>query len=245
MQPVVFTSSVVMALMLQIAPPTWARNMAPCSGPNCPLRSTESYGSSRYLLDRWQSVDASGCRCTTCDPSVPCTPGNCQEQHCHDCGPNCSHCSSRLEPRSRMPEPSIGDRTARWGGQLLCPVTGEKLGSMGPAVPVEVRGTTIYVCCEGCVAAVRRAPEKYTERVIRDLASKPAIPSHGASRDRFAPSARVQRLCPVTGEELGSMGRPIPVNVRGRTIYVCCEPCVNAVRRDPDKYLRKVDAERP
>jgi YHS domain-containing protein len=116
---------------------------------------------------------------------------------------------------------------------------------MGPAVPVEAGGQTIYVCCEGCVAAVRRAPDKYRERVIRDLASKPAIPRNAESRDRFAPSARAQRLCPVTGEELGSMGRPIPVNVRGRTIYVCCEPCVNAVRRDPEKYLRKVDGEQP
>lgn len=53
-----------------------------------------------------------------------------------------------------------------------------------------------------------------------------------------------QKLCPVTGDELGSMGAPIPVTVRGRTIWLCCRGCVTKVQRDPDKYLRKVEAER-
>jgi len=53
-----------------------------------------------------------------------------------------------------------------------------------------------------------------------------------------------QKLCPVTDDELGSMGAPIPVTVRGQTIWVCCRGCVAKVQRDPDKYLRKVEAER-
>ena len=53
-----------------------------------------------------------------------------------------------------------------------------------------------------------------------------------------------QKLCPVTDDELGSMGKPIPVTVRGQTIWVCCRGCVAKVQRDPDKYLRKVEAER-
>lgn len=53
-----------------------------------------------------------------------------------------------------------------------------------------------------------------------------------------------QRTCPVTGEELGSMGPAITVTVKGETIYVCCRGCVGKVQRDPDKYLPKVLAER-
>lgn len=53
-----------------------------------------------------------------------------------------------------------------------------------------------------------------------------------------------QKLCPVTDDELGSMGAPIPVTVRGQTIWVCCRGCVAKLQRDPDKYLRKVAAER-
>jgi len=38
-----------------------------------------------------------------------------------------------------------------------------------------------------------------------------------------------QRICPVTGEPLGSMGKPIKVTVAGRSLFVCCQGCVNAI----------------
>jgi hypothetical protein len=53
-----------------------------------------------------------------------------------------------------------------------------------------------------------------------------------------------QKTCPVTDEELGSMGPPIPVAVGGQTIYVCCEGCKEAVQADPDSYVAKVMRER-
>jgi len=53
-----------------------------------------------------------------------------------------------------------------------------------------------------------------------------------------------QKTCPVTDEPLGSMGPPVPVTVKGRTIYVCCQGCVETVERDPDVYLAKAMRER-
>jgi hypothetical protein len=53
-----------------------------------------------------------------------------------------------------------------------------------------------------------------------------------------------QIICPVTGEPLGTMGTPIPVTVKGQTIYVCCKGCVAKVQANPDLYLQKVQAER-
>ncbi|MBX9627416.1 MAG: hypothetical protein K2X82_26670 [Gemmataceae bacterium] len=53
-----------------------------------------------------------------------------------------------------------------------------------------------------------------------------------------------QRTCPVMGDVLGEMGEPIPVSVKGQTVYVCCKGCVSKVQRDPDKYLAVVAAER-
>jgi YHS domain-containing protein len=53
-----------------------------------------------------------------------------------------------------------------------------------------------------------------------------------------------QKTCPVTGDSLDSMGTPIPVKVKGQTIYVCCKSCVAKVQRNPDKYVAKVMAER-
>ena len=53
-----------------------------------------------------------------------------------------------------------------------------------------------------------------------------------------------QKLCPVTDENLGAMGPPVPVTVKGQTIYVCCAGCVAAVEKDPDVYLAKVAQQR-
>jgi YHS domain-containing protein len=129
-------------------------------------------------------------------------------------------------------------------GQRLCPVTGEELGSMGPPIPVNASGRTIQVCCEACVAAVKRNPAKYFAKVADEIGSASRRPDM-SSQDRLSPppQARVQRLCPVTGEELGSMGPSIPVTVSGRTIQVCCEACVAAVKRNPAKYFAKVEGE--
>jgi hypothetical protein len=49
-----------------------------------------------------------------------------------------------------------------------------------------------------------------------------------------------QKLCPVTGEALGSMGPPVRVTVDGRTVFLCCKSCEPALRNDPAKYLSKL-----
>lgn len=53
-----------------------------------------------------------------------------------------------------------------------------------------------------------------------------------------------QKTCPITGEELGSMGKPIAVTVKGQTVYVCCRGCAAKARADPDKTLAAVAADR-
>ena len=61
-----------------------------------------------------------------------------------------------------------------------------------------------------------------------------------SSTDR--PLALVQGTCPVTGKRLGSMGTPPKVDVKGRTIFLCCEGCEGAIRATPDKFLAKLGA---
>lgn len=41
-------------------------------------------------------------------------------------------------------------------------------------------------------------------------------------------AALQQRTCPVSGQLLGSEGRPVLVNLNGRNVYVCCEACARA-----------------
>jgi Cu(I)/Ag(I) efflux system membrane fusion protein len=49
--------------------------------------------------------------------------------------------------------------------QTSCPVSGASLGSMGPAVPVEVDGRTVWLCCAGCEPRLRSAIDRYLARL--------------------------------------------------------------------------------
>lgn len=49
-----------------------------------------------------------------------------------------------------------------------------------------------------------------------------------------------QKICPVTGEPLGSMGAPVRVSVSGRSVFVCCKGCEKPLLRKPDDYLAKI-----
>lgn len=53
-------------------------------------------------------------------------------------------------------------------------------------------------------------------------------------------SAEEQKVCPVTGAKLGSMGEPVPVEVEGKKFWTCCAACPPKVKANPKKYLAKL-----
>jgi hypothetical protein len=47
-----------------------------------------------------------------------------------------------------------------------------------------------------------------------------------------------QKVCPVSGEELGGeMGAPVKVTRDGKSIFLCCKNCLKKIQDDPDKYF--------
>ena len=50
-----------------------------------------------------------------------------------------------------------------------------------------------------------------------------------------------QKTCPVTDQPLGSMGKPVKVVVKNRTVFLCCPACKKKLLANPDKYLKKLD----
>ena len=50
--------------------------------------------------------------------------------------------------------------------------------------------------------------------------------------------ALAQRICPVTGVALGSMGVPIKITLRGQTVFLCCKGCMGKAKRSPDEMLK-------
>ena len=67
----------------------------------------------------------------------------------------------------------------------------------------------------------------------------PADPLQGLAASDHA-LAEKQKVCPVTGLELGVMGAPKRITVSGRVVFLCCEGCESKMRREPEKYLAKV-----
>lgn len=67
---------------------------------------------------------------------------------------------------------------------------------------------------------------------LKELASIPPTAAQLA-----AVAIARQKLCPVSGKRLGSMGEPVAVTSGQETVYVCCAACTNAVKADPAKYI--------
>ena len=53
--------------------------------------------------------------------------------------------------------------------------------------------------------------------------------------------AEKQKVCPETGEPLGSMGVPIKVMVKDQPVFICCKACEKSVQKDPDATLKKIE----
>ena len=77
--------------------------------------------------------------------------------------------------------------------------------------------------------------------------SEPAKSGDGieAVRAKLSPEERTaveaQEWCAVsTDERLGSMGPPIKIELKGQSVFLCCNSCKKKAEADPDKALAKV-----
>ncbi|HEV3163932.1 MAG TPA: heavy metal-binding domain-containing protein, partial [Isosphaeraceae bacterium] len=68
-------------------------------------------------------------------------------------------------------------------------------------------------------------------------ASAPS-PLAGLSPEDQALAAH-QRNCPVTGKPLGSMGTPVRLLFKGKTVFLCCEGCEDKFLKNPGKLLQE------
>lgn len=48
---------------------------------------------------------------------------------------------------------------------------------------------------------------------------------------------KAQTTCPVMG---GAIDKNLYVDYKGKRIYVCCEGCLAKLRKNPEKYLKKL-----
>lgn len=118
---------------------------------------------------------------------------------------------------------AVGTAVAVLGTQAGCSSTGGGRGGCNGS------------SCRGQVAGYPPAPA---------VASTVAATAPPAKATASAPRYGGQKTCPVSGEELGSMGDPVPVSVGSQTIYVCCQGCAKRALADPAMTLSAVEADR-
>ena len=48
--------------------------------------------------------------------------------------------------------------------------------------------------------------------------------------------------CPVSGEKLGEMGKPVVFTYKDQEVKLCCKSCKKDFDKDPEKYMAKIRA---
>ena len=69
-----------------------------------------------------------------------------------------------------------------------------------------------------------------------EFVAKPQPPKQSNDKVLIA----FQKTCPVTGNELGSMGEPVKRQVGNRVVFLCCPACIEKFDASKDKYLAQL-----
>ncbi|MBI3880900.1 MAG: hypothetical protein HY301_12690 [Verrucomicrobia bacterium] len=72
-----------------------------------------------------------------------------------------------------------------------------------------------------------------------------AFSADATKADKPKPWPATLTACVVSGEKLGSMGKPYVFVHEGQEIKMCCPSCLKEFKADPAKYLKKIAAAPP
>jgi rRNA maturation protein Nop10 len=109
-----------------------------------------------------------------------------------------------------------------------CPVSGEKLGSMGESPIILHEGREIRFCCEGCVKKYQASAEAMNQEIDKKLIK---------DQESHYPT----NTCINSGAELKEGG--VSFIVGNRLVKTCCENCKAKVLAKPAEYLAKLDTQ--
>lgn len=113
---------------------------------------------------------------------------------------------------------------------------------LNAVTPLALLGATVMWI--GCSA--EPAPQKSAEVAAGDAPAAAPVETTAAENGELAELsqddrelAAAQKICPVSGEPLGSMGTPIKVTVGDRSLFVCCSGCEEEARKNFDQLYVK------
>jgi YHS domain-containing protein len=106
--------------------------------------------------------------------------------------------------------------------QTVCPVTGEAINK---DLFADYEGKRVYFCCADCIKEFNKEPAKYVKK----------MEAEGITLDKTPVS---QTTCPVMG---GKINKSIYADYEGKRVYFCCAGCPATFKKDPAKYVKKLE----
>jgi hypothetical protein len=106
-----------------------------------------------------------------------------------------------------------------------CPVSGEKLGSMGESVQLVLDGTLVQLCCKKCSKKAMAEPAAMVQKV-RDAAYAAQMKAYPL------------QTCIVSGKELG--GDAVSAMFGNVLFRTCCARCVAKIEKDTAKFTARL-----
>ncbi len=69
----------------------------------------------------------------------------------------------------------------------------------------------------------------------------PFLAVAGDEKPATKPKPYTLKTCIVSGEKLGEMGKPFAFVYQGREIKLCCPDCQKDFKKNPAKYVKKIE----
>ena len=106
--------------------------------------------------------------------------------------------------------------------------TGADLTKVEKPVVIDYEGRELRFASERNLKTFRAAPDKYLERVDKEMIAD-QLPYYPLTK------------CPISGEDLGDMGKPIDLVYKNRLVRLCCKMCIKDFRKNPDKVIAELN----
>lgn len=79
------------------------------------------------------------------------------------------------DPTSNQPAPSTTTADAK-PVNTICPVSGNKIGSVGKPIHAKYQEKMIAFCCKGCLKKFQKNPNKYGQLALKNQTANEAMP---------------------------------------------------------------------
>jgi len=135
-----------------------------------------------------------------------------------------------LQASFKALDQKIIDSQIKFYPMSTCLVSDEPIQGEDADEPINFvyKNRLIQTCCKMCISKFKKDPEAYIAKLDEAVISE---------QSKMYPLTS----CPISGEELGSMGDPIQIVYQGRLVKFCCSMCIPQFEANPLPTIEQID----